>query len=280
MDSKRVLFVDDEPGIRQTLPRVLQMFGYEAVTVGSVAEALTAITSQHFDVLIADLNIGQPGDGFTVVSAMRRTQPHCITLILTGYPALDTALQAIRSQVDDYIIKPASIPSLLGVIERKLQHQGQRHPVEAKRVAVLLREREGEIIERTLQAMKAEPELCSLPLTDGQRIEHLPQTIAQLCQVLDSGCFEAGSPASAAVTRAGVECGPLGERGSWEGYSIPLLAVNLRVLQATVYEIIHENLLSLNLSHLMPDLILLNGSLARQLQQALREFLDAEHRAA
>ena len=69
--------------------------------------------SAQFDVLISDLNIGQPGDGFTVVSAMRRSQPACITLILTGYPGFDTALEAIRSQVDDYLIKPAAIPTLI-----------------------------------------------------------------------------------------------------------------------------------------------------------------------
>jgi len=270
MDSKRILFVDDEPGIRQTLPRVLQMFGYDAVTVGSVAEALSAITSQQFDVLIADLNIGQPGDGFTVVSAMRRTQPQCITLILTGYPALDTALQAIRSQVDDYIIKPASIPSLLGTIERKLHQNGPRHAIAAHRLADLLRERASEIVERTLQAMKAEPELRSLSLTDEERVQYLPQAIGELCRVLDAGKFDRNLGQTTAV----------GEQGYRQGYSVPLLAANVRVLQAAVYELIHENLLSLDLSHLLPDLILLNGSLARQLQQTLAEFVEAENRAA
>jgi ActR/RegA family two-component response regulator len=42
----------------------------------------------HFDVLISDLNIGHPADGFVVVSAMRRTQPDTLTFILTGYPCL------------------------------------------------------------------------------------------------------------------------------------------------------------------------------------------------
>jgi YesN/AraC family two-component response regulator len=41
---------------------------------------------------------------------MRRTKPDCVNLILTGYPAFETALEAIRNQVDDYIVKPAEIP--------------------------------------------------------------------------------------------------------------------------------------------------------------------------
>jgi YesN/AraC family two-component response regulator len=56
---------------------------------------------------------------------MRRTQPKCVTLILTGYPGFETALEALRNQVDDYLIKPADIPTLVNLIEKKLE---QRKP--------------------------------------------------------------------------------------------------------------------------------------------------------
>src|SRR5512138_400474 len=81
-----VLFVDDEPAIRDTLPQILRQRGHEVTVAATVAEALGQMTSRPFDLLIADLNIGEPGDGFTVVSAMRRTHPNCINIILTGYP--------------------------------------------------------------------------------------------------------------------------------------------------------------------------------------------------
>ena len=114
---RRLLFVDDEPAIRITLKTILVNHGFEVTTAATVAEGLQLITSQQFDVLISDLNIGNPGDGLTVVSAMRRTQPEAVTMILTGYPAFETALEAIRQQVDDYIVKPANIPSLVSAIE-------------------------------------------------------------------------------------------------------------------------------------------------------------------
>ena len=77
--AARILFVDDEPGIRLSLPAVLTIHGFEVTAAGSVAEALDSMNKWPFDVLISDLNIGHPGDGFTVVSAMRRTQPECVT---------------------------------------------------------------------------------------------------------------------------------------------------------------------------------------------------------
>ena len=120
---KRLLFVDDEPSIRLTLPPVLEDYGFEVTAAGSVAEAVEKIESAHFDVLLSDLNIGEEGDGFHVVKAMRRRQPRCITLILTGYPAFESALLAIRHQVDDYLVKPADIDVLVNTINSKLAQE-------------------------------------------------------------------------------------------------------------------------------------------------------------
>ena len=100
----RVLFVDDEPAIRETCPALLRKHDFDVTSVGTVADALAEITSAQFDVLISDMNIGQPGDGFTVVKAMRSAQPNCVTLVLTGHPAAETALLAVRYQVDDDLV--------------------------------------------------------------------------------------------------------------------------------------------------------------------------------
>lgn len=168
--AHRVLFVDDEPSIRETLPQILALHGFDVVTKAQVAEALAEITTQTFDVLISDLNIGQPGDGFTVVSAMRRTQPQCLTFILTGYPGFETALQAIRSQVDGYLIKPATTSELIEAIEERLKTPSAAHlPVPSKRIADVIRENASDVVVRTLDAMQADPELAALSLTDEQR---------------------------------------------------------------------------------------------------------------
>ena len=89
--------------------RFCRCTGLKFAPSATVAEALAEITTHPFDILISDLNIGEPGDGFTVVSAMRRTQPNCVNLILTGFPAFESALAAIQSQVDGYLMKPANL---------------------------------------------------------------------------------------------------------------------------------------------------------------------------
>jgi len=120
---KRILFVDDEPSIRLTLPPVLQEHGFEVKTAASVSEALSEIHRARFDVLLSDLNIAEEGDGFQVVGAMRKVQPKCVTVILTGYPAFESALQGIRHQVDDYMVKPTDVEALISNLRDKLKYR-------------------------------------------------------------------------------------------------------------------------------------------------------------
>lgn len=116
----RLLIVDDEESIRLTLPRILQERGFDVKVAASVPEAIQKIQDYEFDALLSDLNIGQQGDGFVVVRAMRQVNPHCVTVILTGYPGFETAVQGIRHQIDDYIVKPADIDFLVASLKEKL----------------------------------------------------------------------------------------------------------------------------------------------------------------
>jgi DNA-binding NtrC family response regulator len=116
----RILFVDDEPNIRLTLPPILEQHGFEVKAAGTVAEALKEISASQFDVLISDLNVGENGDGFLVVRAMRERQPGCITMILTGYPAFESAVEALHHRVDDYVVKPVDVDSLVSSLRDKL----------------------------------------------------------------------------------------------------------------------------------------------------------------
>ncbi len=268
-EDVRVLFVDDEPGILLTMPAILRQHGYEVTAVGTVNEALTQITSASFDVLISDLNIGHPGDGFTVVSAMRRTQPTCVK---TGYPGFDTALEAIRNQVDDYLIKPAPIPNLINLIEQKLQNPNHDTAAATKRISQVLRDDAFEITQRTLDEMKADPALGAIPITDEKRIEFIPRILEDLATLLESAEPEQ------AMEEANENAKMRGIKRYQQGYTIPLLATDVRLLEQAIYDVIHEHMRSLNLSYFMFDLKRLNAYLGIQLKHTQLAFLNVEQR--
>src|SRR5437867_3790660 len=173
VDEPKILFVDDEDSIRLTLPPLLQSYGFEVTAAATVAEALGLITQHKFDVLISDLNIGHPGDGFTVVSAMRTHQPDALRFILTAYPAFESALDAIREEVHDYLIKPTETEVLVEKIRSKL---AQRSPDQSRirqRLTQVIRANRESIVEKWLQAVKTDSEISSIPVPDSERKEHV-----------------------------------------------------------------------------------------------------------
>jgi CheY-like chemotaxis protein len=87
--------------------------GFEVVAAASVTEALKHIATDRFDVLITDLHMPNPGDGFTVVTAMRHSQPEALTLLVSGYPDVQSAMAAILLEADEIMVKPFDMENLL-----------------------------------------------------------------------------------------------------------------------------------------------------------------------
>jgi len=117
---KRLLFVDDELGIRNTLPVVLRRHGFSVSVASTVKQALDQIRDHEFDLLLCDLNIERGADGYDVVRAMREAKPDCVVVVLTGYPALETAIEGIHLAIDDYIVKPAKTDELVAHLAERL----------------------------------------------------------------------------------------------------------------------------------------------------------------
>jgi ActR/RegA family two-component response regulator len=258
MSRLRMLFVDDEPNIRLTLPQILRMHGHDVDVAATVAEALAAIQTKTFDVLISDLNIGNPGDGFTVVSAMRRTQPACITLILTGYPGFETALQAIRSQVDDYLVKPTEIQRLVDTIERKLKDRTPHKTLPAKRVSEILKDCQADIVDRTTSVVRARRKGRERDVRKG-----LPELVFAMSEGLNGGS-ERESFFQGAVH---------GALRRQQKCTIDDLFDEFRTFERVVYECVQENLLAADVSNLVPDLRGFNDHVQDVLRHAINAYL-------
>jgi ActR/RegA family two-component response regulator len=269
VNAPRVLAVDDDLGILTMLRSILEHHGYQTQTVATVSDALSCIVSTKFDVLISDLNIGQPGDGFTVVSAMHRVDPSCRTIILTGFPAFESALQAIRSQVDDYIVKPADIPALIETIRNLLHSPAKKLPIEGKRLSAILRDHSQEIIGKTLQYMKADSQLGEVPIGDAERVEHVPEQIEQLIALLESDHPERVPEEAFQMARN------RGKLRRSQGYTCDMLASEARVFLTSLNEVVEENLLEVNMSHLVTESKWLRESVLQQLSESMRGLHDA-----
>jgi YesN/AraC family two-component response regulator len=270
----RLLFVDDEETIRITLPMILRNEGFDVSVAATVPEALDLINRQKFDVLLSDLNIGQPGDGFTVVSAMRRTQPSVATFILTGYPDFQTALDAIRLQVDDYLTKPADIPSMVEKLKAKLDHPRKIGRHAAKRVATVIRENSKRILEYWLVEVKAHAELQSVRLTDKQRLDHLPWVIQSLIATLEADQVKVATDALDAAVKHGKD-------RVKQGYSIPMLVQEAGILHKVLSRILQECLLEIDVSTLVGDSMKIGENLNALLEHSVRAFQNKQaHQAA
>jgi ActR/RegA family two-component response regulator len=266
--ANRVLFVDDEPKLRQTYAAILALQGFEVRVAATVAEALTEITTHNFDVLVSDLNIGQPGDGYTVVSAMRRTQPDCINFIITGFPAFESALAAIKNQVDDYLVKPANVDELVGAIQHKLREHHPSQLASPERLSRLLRENLETIREETVRRMKADPALREIPISDELRGDFLSPVLAEIANQLDSASPEAPTPLAIQLSRrrgvSRLRC----------GYQISMLVNDTVILEGVVYDLVRQRLLALDTSNLVTDLQRFHQSLDAQLQLSVQAFWD------
>lgn len=269
LSKTRLLFVDDDDSIRLTLPLMLTEKGYEVSVAATVKEGLEKIHSQTFEVLLADLNIGQPGDGFTLVSAMRRVQPYAVNIIITGYPDFDSALNAIRRQVDGYIVKPSDIDSLVQNIEERLASRTPQTPAPpAKSVAQIIDERKLEITAKWLRAVRDSPEIAAIQLSDDQRIDHLPALLSDMVEMLSSP----GAGTSPTRVDAARKHGQIRRK---QRYSVPQVIEETRLLERSIFDVLHANLLSANFSNLIPDIIRISDTLQIQLKASVEAYLNA-----
>lgn len=259
-----VLFVDDEESIRLTLGLYLESEGFSVTTAATVPEALKRITEKKFDVLIADLNVGHPGDGFTVVSAMRRMYPESVTFILTGYPAFETALQAIRLQVDDYLTKPTDTEELIEKIRSKLAGPRSSPRLEPKRLPQIMEENLESISSEWVELVEQDPELSKIHISREQRKDHVPRVLRTAIKIAR------GDQISKEDRHAASDHG-LARRK--QGYSVPLLIRETRLLQTTVSRCVQTNLLVVQISHLISDMISIHETIEILLEESARAFL-------
>ncbi len=125
MDKKqRILIVDDEESIRYTLECFLAEEGYEVVTAKNYREAAEIIENGSFDMIYADIILGEGKTGLDVLRKARQRAMTCPVVIITGAPSVETAVDAARLGVFDYIPKPIRWENLIQTTKAALGRKG------------------------------------------------------------------------------------------------------------------------------------------------------------
>ena len=266
MSATQILCVDDDLAVLNSLKGVLVYSGFEVVAVSNVPDALNLISRRHFDVLLTDLNIGEPGDGFTVVSAMRRVQPEACSFILTGYPDIESAIQGIRNQVDDYFSKPLNVEELLVAISAARAGKRPLGKIATPlRVSEFIRKNIPVICERWLEEVLKDPEIAAIPLSREERLDHVPELLHELAFMVDGQDVTLTDKALEGARRHG--------RVRYEqGYDIAQIVFEARVLQQVLSFIVQSELLSIDLSSLVPDTFKIGECIQSALEVAIRIY--------
>jgi response regulator RpfG family c-di-GMP phosphodiesterase len=115
----RIAIADDEEKICELLEAVLSDAGYSVDTFSYSLACLSAIKTGDYDMLITDLKMPVM-DGLDLAGRARKVKPDLVVVVITGYASVDSAVAALRSGVDDYIMKPLDIDELKEVVARAL----------------------------------------------------------------------------------------------------------------------------------------------------------------
>lgn len=268
IEQPKILLVDDDESVRTSLAAVLEISKFGVTTAASVAEALHLIDTEPFDVLLCDLHMPGAGDGFTVVSAMRHTNPEAVTLVFTGYPALEEAMNAILLQADQILVKPLAVHSLVELIREKLENRGKRRETSIERVATILERDALATINDWLARVEVEEELTMIPLSQEQRTGHLPKLLEELVQRLRA-------PRKLGTKQTSAAAAQHGQIRRSQGYSIPMMVEESRILQVSIFQTLQNNLSTVDFSLLLIDVMTIADEVDSQLKQTIISFSDA-----
>lgn len=173
-----ILVVDDEPVARQSLSDILRLEGYSVSAVANGQAAVEYVRTHPVDLMIVDLRM--PGmDGLEVVQVVNQVSPDTEVILLTAFGSTETAIQALRLRIHDYLLKPAMPPQILGSVKKGLARRAARQQA------------------RGGEAVDLEPGITEVKLKDGtvvdlsrrlirhkERVAHLTPAEGRLLRVL------------------------------------------------------------------------------------------------
>lgn len=128
--SMRILYADDEPNLQELYRIELPRMGYAVTVCPDGLTAVAALEKEPYDCLLVDLDM--PGlNGLEVIRKARELRPEIEAVVMTGKPSQETAIEALRYQVFDYLTKPARLSDISGMLGRVNERRHARRQMAA-----------------------------------------------------------------------------------------------------------------------------------------------------
>ncbi len=149
-ETARILIVDDDENIRKVLTTILEDEGYAVESVDTAKKAIEKTRRKFYNLALIDIRLPDM-DGIELLTKMKDTKPKMRKIIITGYPTLQNAVEAVNRGADAYVLKPFDMEKVLQTIKEELRKQQEEKKYSQEKVA--------EFIETRVKELEVEKEI-------------------------------------------------------------------------------------------------------------------------
>lgn len=176
--KSNILVVDDEPVARQSLTDILKLEGYIVTSAPNGQAAVEYVRTHPIDLMIVDLRM--PGmDGLEVVQVVNQVSPETEVILLTAFGSTETAIQALRLRIHDYLLKPASPAQIMASVKKGLL----RHSAKSRINNIVSNDVEDALETITLKDGTT-VDLSRRQIKQKTKVEHLTPAEGRLLRIL------------------------------------------------------------------------------------------------
>ncbi len=129
----RILIVEDDKNIRETMKNILEQRGYETDAAETGAEAEQKLKNKFFNLVLLDIKLPNM-EGTQLLAKLHETTPKMVKIMVTGYPSIENAMEALNQGANAYVTKPVKPAKLLALIKEKLEEQQQAEKMTENKV--------------------------------------------------------------------------------------------------------------------------------------------------
>lgn len=156
VETARILIVDDDENIRKVLTAILEDEGYSVESVDTAKKAIERSKRKFYNLALIDIRLPDM-EGIELLTRMKDTTPKMRKIIITGYPTLQNAIEAVNRGAEAYILKPFDMEKVLKTIEDELRKQEEEKRYSQEKVAEFIEARVKELEAEKEQGWKRKP---------------------------------------------------------------------------------------------------------------------------